>query len=125
MRSKTTARDEVQSALAGLYERGEEVVTVLLEEVLGNPRLRDQLTKTLGRAAEARRRVDKNMETLLSLLSVPSRGDYHRLLERIDALHGNLINLNMKLDRLLAAQQSSRPSRPAAAKQRKSSSHRK
>jgi hypothetical protein len=104
MRSKTSPRADALSLLTGLFERGEEVVNVFLEELLGNKRVREQLGKTAGRAAHAKKRVDKNMERVLSALNVPSRGDYNRLLTKIEALQGSLVNVSMKLDRLLAAQ---------------------
>ncbi len=119
MRSKTSARREARTVLAELYERGEEVVSVFLEELAGSRRMRDQLGKTVGRAADAKKRVDQNMQTLLSLLNVPSRADYLRLLTKVEALQGSMVNLGMKLDRLLATQQQAPAPRPRPAKQRK------
>ncbi len=122
MRSKTSARREARTVLAELYERGEEVVSVFLEELAGSRRMRDQLGKTVGRAADAKKRVDQNMQTLLSLLNVPSRADYLRLLTKVEALQGSMVNLGMKLDRLLATQQQAPAPRPRPAKQRKQGS---
>src|SRR5512143_2102557 len=104
MSSKSSARHEARSVLSGLYERGEEVVSVFLDELSKNPRVRDQLGKTLERAVDAKRRVDKNMQTILSVLNVPSRADYNRVLAKIDVLQGTITNLSMKVDRLLAQQ---------------------
>ncbi len=104
MPTKTSPRNEALSILTGLFERGEEVVNVFLEEMLGNRRVREQLGKTVGRAAHAKKRVDKNMDRVLSALNVPSRGDYNRLLAKVEALQGSLVNVSMKLDRLLATQ---------------------
>ena len=104
MHSKTSTRDDSRTVLASLYERGEEVLSVFLDELLHNRRLRDELGKTVGRAADAKKRVDRNIETLLSLLNLPSRGDYQRVLTKIEALQGSLVNLNIKVDRLLAGQ---------------------
>lgn len=121
MTSKSSARAEAQNMIARLFERGEEVVGVFLEELVGNRSVTDQLGKTVGRAAGAKKRVDQNMQALLSLLNVPSRADYQRLLTKIEGLQGSMVNLNMKLDRLIAAQhqqvpepQSPRPRRRAA-----------
>jgi hypothetical protein len=124
MRSKTSPRADALSLLTGLFERGEEVVNVFLEELLGNKRVREQLGKTAGRAAHAKKRVDKNMERVLSALNVPSRGDYNRLLTKIEALQGSLVNVSMKLDRLLAAQHqhSAPPPRRSSHKVRKRAS---
>ena len=88
--------------LAGLLERGEEVVGVFLEELGKSPRVREQVGKTVERAVHAKRRVDRTTQTVLSALNVPSRADYNRLLAKVEALQGSLVNLSMKLDRLLA-----------------------
>lgn len=116
MRSKSSARNEAQSVLSGLIERGEEVVSVFLEELGRNPRVREQLGKTVERAVDAKRRVDKNMQTVLSVLNVPSRADYNRVLAKIEALQGSMVNLSMKLDRVLAHQHAAAPPPPAAHK---------
>ncbi|MGH7786315.1 MAG: hypothetical protein ACRERC_05575 [Candidatus Binatia bacterium] len=127
MPSKTSARNQAQSVLSGLIERGEEVVSVFLEELGRNPRVREQLGKTVERAVDAKRRVDKNMQTVLSVLNVPSRADYNRVLAKIEGLQGSMVNLSMKLDRVLAHQHAAatpppvahKPVRRAAKKRRK------
>ena len=102
MASKTSAADELRSAVGGILERGEEVVGVFLDELLENLHVRDEISKTVRRAAGARKRVEGNIESILTLLSVPTRSDYKHLLRRIDELQGSLVNINVKLDRLLA-----------------------
>lgn len=57
------------------------------------------------RAAKTKGRMDKNTETILHLLNLPSRADYNKLLLKIEHLQGSVVNLSMKLDRLLAAQE--------------------
>src|SRR5215472_14912814 len=104
MSSTPSARNEARSVLSGLFERGEEVVNVFLEELGRNPSVREQLGKTLERAVDAKRRVDRTTQTVLSALNVPSRADYNRLLAKIESLQGSLVNLSMKMDRLLAHQ---------------------
>jgi len=118
MPSKPSPRNQAQSVLAGLFERGEEVVGVFLDELSRNPRVREQLGKTVERAVGAKRAVDKNMQTLLSVLNVPSRADYHRVLTKIEALQGSVVNLSLKVDRLLAAQPKSAAAHPMPARRR-------
>ncbi len=112
MASKPAPGSDARSVLAGLIERGEEVVGVFLEELGKSARVREQVGKTVERAVHAKRRVDRTTQTVLSALNVPSRADYNRLLAKVEALQGSLVNLSMKLDRLLAHQ--SEPHRAAA-----------
>jgi hypothetical protein len=105
MRSKRSGREEARSTIARLLERGEDAIGVFADELFSNRSFTDQLSRTLGRAADAKKRVDKNMQAVLSALNVPSRADYQRLLTKIEALQGSLVNVGMKLDRVLAAQQ--------------------
>jgi hypothetical protein len=108
MPAKTSqSSHDPQNTLQWLLERGEETVGQLLEDVLGRPGVTDGLSKVVKRAAQTKGRVDKNVETLLHLLNLPSRADYNKLLVKIEHLQGSLVNLNMKLDRLLAAQEKS------------------
>lgn len=103
MRAKTSP--DPQNVLQWLFERGEETVGQLLEDVIGRPGVSDGLANVVKRAAQTKGRVDKNVETVLHLLNVPSRADYNKLLVKMEHLQGSLVNLNMKLDRLLAAQE--------------------
>jgi hypothetical protein len=104
MRPKTSGGHDTRNVIERLYERGGEAFNQMLSDLLSRKGVADQLGKTVGRAVDAKRRVDRNMQFLLSLLNLPSRADYHRLLTKIEALQGSLVNLNIKLDRLLAAQ---------------------
>ncbi len=124
MPSKPSPRSQAQSMLAGLVGRGEEVFGVFLEELGKNPKVREQVGKTLERAVDAKRAVDKNMQTVLSALNVPSRADFHRVLTKIENLQGSIVNLSMKVDRLVAAQSAERP-QPAAAPVAKRAARRK
>lgn len=104
MPAKTSRKREAYTLLSWLYERGEDALSQVLEELFGDDKASDRLEKTVRGAADAKRRVDRNMQFLLSLLNLPSRADYNKLLTKIEALQGNLLNINMKLDRLLAAE---------------------
>ena len=92
---------EPQNLLQWLYERGEEA----LEDLVRRPGTADGLSKVIRGAAKTKGRMDRNAETVLHLLNLPSRSDYDKLVVKIQHLQGSLVNLNMKLDRLLAAQE--------------------
>jgi hypothetical protein len=98
------SRDE-PDILRWLYERGEETVGQLLRDLARRRSLGDEVSKMVERAAKTKGRMDKNTETILHLLNLPSRADYNKLLLKIEHLQGSVVNLSMKLDRLLAAQE--------------------
>lgn len=107
--------DDHSNLLQWLYERGEETVEHAVRDLIGRRGLTDGLSKVIDGAAKTRGRLNKNVEIMLHLLNLPSRTDYHRLLLKVEHLQGSLINLSMKLDRLLAAQQQppTKPNRKA------------
>jgi hypothetical protein len=51
---------------------------------------------------ETKGHIDRNIQTVLGLLNVPSRADLNKLATKIEVLQGSLTNLNLKVDRLLA-----------------------
>jgi hypothetical protein len=101
MSAKTS--HEPTGLLQWLFERGEETAGQILEELFRNRAVSDGVAKTIRRAAQTKGQIDRNMQTFLALLNLPSRADYSKLLTKIETLQGSLVNLNMKLDRLLAA----------------------
>ena len=90
--------------LKRLYGFGEERLGRFAEELLSNPRVADAFSVALRRAFETKGRVDRNMQTVLALLNLPSRADLTRLLTKLEAIQGSLVNLNLKIDRLMATQ---------------------
>jgi len=62
------------------------------------------LRQALRTAIEAKTVFDRNVETALALLNLPSRGELLRLQTKLEVIQGSLVNLNIKMDRLLAAQ---------------------
>ena len=79
------------------------MLTRMAEELLANPAFTGAVTAAVEKAMETKGRLDRNMETVLGLLNLPSRGDLTRLQTKLDVLHGSLVNLNIKVDRLLAS----------------------
>ena len=96
---------EEKTLFEKMYEVGEENLARFAEEVISNPAFSDTVDQTLRNAAEAKGKVDQNIAALLELLNLPSKVDYDKLLAKVETVQGTLININMKLDRLLAAQE--------------------
>lgn len=96
------ARADVESILGKLRKMSEEGVTSVFNEVMSNQRLR----RGLGRAGEQfmhnKASFDRNVETVLDFVNIPSKKDVRELKTRLDHLSSQLLNLSIKLDRVLA-----------------------
>jgi hypothetical protein len=88
-----------------LYEAGEESVNRFLRELLSNPTVAAVAKKALKNASVTKGKIDRGVDTLLFLFNLPSKDDYNKLLAKIETVQGSLVNVNIKLDRLLAEQQ--------------------
>jgi len=97
--------------LKRLYGLGEEKLGRFAEDLLANPRVTDAFSAAFRKALETKGRVDRNLQTILALLNLPSRADLNRLITKLEAIQGNLVNLNLKVDRLLATRGPRRRSR--------------
>lgn len=53
---------------------------------------------------ETKGHIDRNMQTVLGLLNLPSRADVNKLATKLELLQGSLTNLNLKVDKLVAAE---------------------
>jgi polyhydroxyalkanoate synthesis regulator phasin len=113
-----------RSILQRLFDMGEERFNKLVEELISNPRFAESLGKAVQTAVDTKGKVDRNMQTLLGLLNLPSKSDYRKLSMKIEALQGSLVNLNIKLDRLLAQKPAAAARAAPAGKPKRSRSRR-
>ena len=81
-----------------------DVFSRLADEILTHPLFSQALGSAMQKAVETKGRVDRNVDTVLNLLNLPSRGDLQRLQTKLDVLQGTLTNLSMKVDRLLESE---------------------
>jgi polyhydroxyalkanoate synthesis regulator phasin len=97
------ARRDAESIISKLRQVSEEGLGSVMGELMANQRMR----KGLGRAGErlmANKHVfDRNVETVLDFVNIPSKRDIRELKSRLDTLSSQLVNLSMKIDRMLAA----------------------
>jgi hypothetical protein len=111
------ASAEDGSILNRLYTLGGAAVGWLAEELLASTCIASAFSRLLGTALETKARADRVVQTLLGLLSLPSRADLNRIGTKLDVIQGSLVNLSLKVDRLLANQPARRrraPGRPPA-----------
>jgi hypothetical protein len=78
-------------------------LTRFAEEMLKRPFVAQAFAGALQRGLETKGAIDRNVQTVLSLLNLPSRADLNRLLTKLEVIQGNLTNLSLKVDRLEAA----------------------
>src|ERR1700719_445325 len=97
------ARRDAESIISKLRQVSEEGLGSVMGELMANERMR----KGLGRAGErlvANKHVfDRNVETVLDFVNIPSKRDVRELKSRLDTLSSQLVNLSMKIDRMMAA----------------------
>jgi hypothetical protein len=94
---------EEKTLFEKLYKASEENLARFAKEVLSHPAFSETLEKAFRNAAVTKGKMDRNIDALLGLLNIPSKGDYNKLLAKVETVQGSLVNLNIKLDRLLAA----------------------
>src|SRR5215467_4410370 len=96
------ARGEAESLIERLRQMSEEGVSSFLNELMANEAWRRRLGRAGERFLANKQSFDRNIETLLDFVNIPSKRDVRELKTRLDHLNGQLVNLGMKLDRLLA-----------------------
>ena len=103
------ARGEAETLLERLRQMSEEGVASFLNELMANEAWR----RRLGRAGEHllanKQSFDRNVESILDFVNIPSKRDVRELKARLDHLNGQLVNLSMKIDRMLAEPERSHP----------------
>lgn len=98
------ARGEAEKLIGVLRRMSEEGITNFFSEVLASDNLRRALAGAGERFTHNKGRFDHNVETLLDFINIPSKRDVRELKNRIDHLNGQVVNLNLKLDRLSGVQ---------------------
>jgi polyhydroxyalkanoate synthesis regulator phasin len=113
------ARREAENLIGRLRQMSEEGAASFFSELMANDRLR----KRLGQAGEQflnnKQSFDRNVETVLDFVNIPSKRDVRELKARLDHLNGQIVNLSMKIDRMLAEPPAAAESRPKPKRPRK------
>ncbi|MBV8774215.1 MAG: hypothetical protein JO166_18055 [Deltaproteobacteria bacterium] len=96
------ARGEAENLLDRLRQMSEEGVSSFLNELMANEAWRRRLGRAGERFLANKQSFDRNVETVLDFVNIPSKRDVRELKARLDHLNGQLVSLSMKIDRLLA-----------------------
>lgn len=68
--------------------------------MLSNPLFAQAVGTALQRGMQTKSAIDRNLQTLLGLLNLPSKADVRKLRTKLDVIQGSLAALHEKLDRL-------------------------
>ena len=91
--------------LTWIYGLSEQGLAGLLSILLASERSTGVVSGSARKTAEIGDTIERSMHRLLSILNLPSKTDYNKLLSKVEVLQGSLMNLNIKVDRLLAARE--------------------
>jgi hypothetical protein len=113
--------NEEKTLFERLYEASEGNLAHFAKETLSHPTFAAAMEKAFRNAAATKGKIDRNMEILLGLFNLPSKADYTKLLAKVEAIQGSMVNLNIKLDRLIAnTDKKSQPVRRVSTRSRSS-----
>jgi polyhydroxyalkanoate synthesis regulator phasin len=115
------ARRDAASIVAKLRQMSEEGIGSVMGELMSNEKMRRRFGRAGERLMANKHVFDRNVETVLDFVNIPSKRDVRELKARLDTLSGQLVNLSMKIDRMLAG--SEEKAEPRAERAEKSETH--
>ncbi|MHB8382754.1 MAG: hypothetical protein ACYDC3_10520 [Candidatus Binataceae bacterium] len=107
------ARQDLESVIAKLRQMGEEGLSSIVSEAMTNPKLRSGLGRAGEKLMANKSSFDRNVESMLDFVNIPSKKDVRDLKQRLDHLSSQLLNLSIKLDRVIAEKERPAPIKPA------------
>src|ERR1700683_699492 len=103
---------DAENLISKLRAMGEEGISSFFNEVMSNDRLRGGVGRAGERFMANKQAFDRNVETVLDFVNIPTKKDVRDLKQRLDHLSSQLLNLNIKLDRILAEEGENKLSAP-------------
>lgn len=95
------ARREARTLIDRLRSLSEDGIASFFSEVMANETLRRQFGRAGERLTANKHVFNRNVETVLDFVNIPSKRDIREIKSRIDHLNSQFTNLSMKVDRLL------------------------
>ena len=95
--------------LKKMIATGEERLSKLTTELLSNEKVMGTLQKTVSAALEAKGLVERNVQTVLSTMNIPTAGDVKKLEGKIEELEKVFEALSSKISDLQKAEKPAAP----------------
>ena len=96
-------RRDDENLMSKLRQMSEDGLSSFFNELMSNDRMRSGLGRAGERFMSNKQSFDRNIEQVLDFVNIPSKRDVRDLKARLDHLSSQLLNLSLKLDRLLDA----------------------
>lgn len=104
------------SLISKILSAGEQKMTDLTNELLGNPKFASALGKTIQKGMETKGRLDKNIQIVLSSINMPTKADYDRLTKKVNALNKSINDIDLRIEALIKKIDRPAAKKPAAKK---------
>jgi polyhydroxyalkanoate synthesis regulator phasin len=112
--------NESDNLMNKLRQMSEEGITGFFNEVMSNDRMRARFGRAGERFMANKQSFDRNVEQVLDFVNIPSKRDVRDLKARLDHLSSQLLNLSIKLDRILdSSENESARAKPAVRRPKK------
>src|SRR5882672_2542576 len=95
------ARERDDNLMSKLRQMSEDGLASFFNEVMTNDKMRSNLGRAGERFMANKQSFDRNVEQVLDFVNIPSKRDVRDLKTRLDHLSSQILNLSIKLDRLL------------------------
>ena len=100
------ARRDDDNPMSKLRQMSEEGISSFFNEILSNDKMRSSFGRAGERFMSNKQSFDRNVEQVLDFVNIPSKRDVRDLKARLDHLSSQLLNVSIKLDRLLDSDES-------------------
>ena len=112
------ARGDNDNLMNRLRQMSEEGIAGFFNEIMSNDRMRSRFGQAGERFMANKQSFDRNVEQMLDFVNIPSKRDVRDLKARLDHLSSQLLNLSIKLDRVLDHEEPAKP-KPAIRRSKK------
>jgi polyhydroxyalkanoate synthesis regulator phasin len=93
--------NDSDNLISKLRQMSEEGIASFFNELLSNDKMRTSFGRAGERFMSNKQSFDRNVEQVLDFVNIPSKRDVRDLKARLDHLSSQLLNLSIKLDRIL------------------------